>query len=103
MTTALFLFTAFGACIVGKICGIGGGVIIKPVAETAGGVQASLLMTAIFLTLLYTINQNRIATKKTWNPAMCTAIGLALGMLGAFLGIGGGPFNMVVLYYFFSM
>lgn len=24
-------------------------------------------------------------------------------MLGAFLGIGGGPFNMAVLYYFFSM
>ncbi len=174
MTTALFLFTAFGACIVGKICGMGGGVIIKPVldafgvldvgtinflssctvlgmscwsvgqsimrresaidfrlstplalgaaaggmlgkqmftfaaglfsdAETAGGVQAGILMTATFLTLLYTINQNRIATKKTRNPAICTAIGLALGMLGAFLGIGGGPFNMVVLYYFFSM
>lgn len=30
-------------------------------------------------------------------------IGLILGALGAFLGIGGGPFNMAALYLFFSM
>jgi hypothetical protein len=30
-------------------------------------------------------------------------IGLILGMLGAFLGIGGGPFNVAALCYFFSM
>lgn len=34
---------------------------------------------------------------------MCAAIGLLLGILSAFLGIGGGPINLVVLYYFFSM
>ena len=30
-------------------------------------------------------------------------IGLALGSLAAFLGIGGGPINIAVLYLFFSM
>ena len=30
-------------------------------------------------------------------------IGLLLGLLGAFLGIGGGPFNVAVLCCFFSM
>ena len=30
-------------------------------------------------------------------------IGLALGLMSAFLGIGGGPINLVVLFYFFSM
>ena len=30
-------------------------------------------------------------------------IGAALGVVSAFLGIGGGPVNLVVLYYFFSM
>ena len=30
-------------------------------------------------------------------------IGLVLGLLSAFLGIGGGPINLAVLYYFFSM
>ena len=28
---------------------------------------------------------------------------MCLGGLSAFLGIGGGPLNLVVLYYFFSM
>ena len=31
------------------------------------------------------------------------AIGLALGCMSSFLGIGGGPVNLVVLYFFFSM
>lgn len=30
-------------------------------------------------------------------------IGLLLGICSAFLGIGGGPMNLAVLYYFFSM
>ena len=30
-------------------------------------------------------------------------IGLVLGILSSFLGIGGGPINLVVLYFFFSM
>ena len=31
------------------------------------------------------------------------AIGLVLGIMSSFLGIGGGPINLVVLYFFFSM
>ena len=34
---------------------------------------------------------------------VCILIGLVLGILSAFLGIGGGPINLVVLFYFFSM
>ncbi len=30
-------------------------------------------------------------------------IGCILGMMSAFLGIGGGPINLVILFYFFSM
>ena len=30
-------------------------------------------------------------------------IGLALGLLSSFLGIGGGPINLVVLFFVFSM
>ena len=36
-------------------------------------------------------------------PVVCVCIGLVLGLLSAFLGIGGGPINLAVLYYFFSM
>ena len=34
---------------------------------------------------------------------MCLVIGLLLGIMSSFLGIGGGPINLVVLGYFFSM
>ena len=34
---------------------------------------------------------------------VCGAIGLVLGVMASFLGIGGGPINLVVLFFFFSM
>ena len=37
------------------------------------------------------------------NKAACVVIGLGLGCMSSFLGIGGGPINLVVLYFFFSM
>lgn len=165
---------AFLACIIGKICGMGGGVIIKPVLDamglmevsainflsgctvigmtcwsvgksvlkresqidlrvstplasgaaiggligkqlfsmvarcfddvnTAGGVQALLLLAATLATLLYTVNRKRLPMLRVRQQGACLLIGLALGTLGTFLGIGGGPFNMAVLYFFFSM
>lgn len=166
--------TTFFACSIGTICGMGGGIIIKPVldaagimsvstitfmsgctviamtcwsvgktmlkkesvidlknttflavgaaiggllgkklftaasglfenANTAGGVQACLLFIATLATLIYTINKNKITSKKITSPTAAIIIGLLLGILGSFLGIGGGPFNVAVLYYFFSM
>ncbi len=170
----VFFFTAFAACVVGKLCGMGGGVIIKPVldafgilsvgtinflagctvlgmtcwsvgkaaihgtadidfrrstslalgaalggvlgkrlytlvaanladANMAGGVQACILFAATFGTLIYTLQKERIAAHRVSSGIICCGIGLVLGILGAFLGIGGGPFNMAVLYYFFAM
>ena len=171
---AVSILTAFFACVIGKVCGMGGGVIIKPVldalsvagvssinllsgctvlcmsawsvgksflsgdrqidlkvstplalgaaaggvagkaafsavaglfesSDTAGGVQAVVLALATAATLLYTLRKDRIASRRVRRPVPCAAIGLSLGALGAFLGIGGGPFNMAVLFYFFSM
>lgn len=34
---------------------------------------------------------------------MTLAIGLILGLFSSFLNIGGGPFNLIVLSYYFSM
>ena len=150
------MLIAFLACVVGKICGMGGGVIIKPVldalgvasvsainflsgctviamscwnvgksfvkrdsqidlkistplaigaavggilgktayaavaglfpsADTAGGVQAGLLLAATFATLIYTINKDKIRMLHVRNPLACIVIGFALGMLGSFL------------------
>ena len=170
----LFFVVAFLSSIVGAICGIGGGVVIKPVLDMlrmgapatinflsgctvlsmslysvskalragdskvemstgtplalgaaaggvvgkemfsavkaffngspmVGGVQAIALGIITLGTLLYTINKSRIQTRTTSNKVVCLVIGLLLGIMSSFLGIGGGPINLVVLGYFFSM
>lgn len=164
----------FIACILGTICGMGGGIIIKPVLDatgvmgvsainflsgctviamslwnvgknyrkkesqvelpttgvlalgaaiggllgkqlfaavsslfadsnSAGGIQAVLLLIATAATLVYTMKKDGLPSKRIASPWISLLIGLGLGMLGAFLGIGGGPFNVAVLCYFFSM
>lgn len=173
MVILVFLI-AFGASIVGAICGIGGGVIIKPlldainlstVAEISflssctvlsmscysvgkaliagdslvkfetgtplavgaavggilgkylfsflqsmsaqpqrvGGYQAVCLAIVTVATLLYTLNKSKIHTLQVRSIPVCAGVGLVLGVMSSFLGIGGGPINLVVLYYFFSM
>ena len=42
-------------------------------------------------------------TRRVENLLVCVLIGLVLGVMSSFLGIGGGPINLVVLFYFFSM
>lgn len=54
-------------------------------------------------TLIYTVCKKRIPTKHIGNKAVIFSIGIVLGMMSSFLGIGGGPINLVVLFYFFSM
>lgn len=172
MIIVVFLI-CFGASVVGAICGIGGGVIIKPLLdafhiapvgtisflsgctvlamtsysvlksrrsgssvelktglplavgaaiggligkwafafiqslsenkEKVGAIQAACLMVVTLGTLLYTINKQKISTHHVKNPAAAAVIGLALGVMSSFLGIGGGPINLVVFYFFFSM
>ena len=88
-----------------------GGIVGKELFElvrAAGGISVSIaqqvMMIALTLgVLIYTLNRSRIVTRDVKNPAACVVIGLVLGLLSAFLGIGGGPINLAVLYYFFSM
>lgn len=170
----IFFLVSFFASIIGAICGIGGGVIIKPVldafgilsvstigflsgctvlsmscysvikskmsnesvidmkigtplaigaaiggligkemftfvaslfedANTVGAVQATALIVITLGTLIYTIKKEQIKTHKITNIVVCLIIGTLLGIMSSFLGIGGGPINLVVLYYFFTM
>lgn len=90
-----------------------GGLIGKMIFETAKemlslsdriGAYQSLILGAVAAgTLLYTKNKKKIKTKKLKNPAIILIFGLLLGCMSSFLGIGGGPVDLVVLYYFFSM
>ena len=174
MSSILFFCVSFFASIAGAICGIGGGVIIKPVLDmlglasvatisflsgctvlsmscytvgknivagdnrvdfrtgtplaigaavggvvgkqlfstiagmfpnpnTVGVVQSICLAIITIGTFVYTLFKARIQGKHITNPEFCVIIGLVLGLMSSFLGIGGGPINLVVLFYFFSM
>lgn len=71
--------------------------------ELVGAVQSVCLFAVTVGTLLYTMCKERIVTRQEKNTVVCMGLGLLLGAMSAFLGIGGGPINLVVLYYFFSM
>ncbi len=71
--------------------------------NAVGGVQASCLALITLGTLIYTLKKQSIRTRRISGAPICLAIGLMLGICSSFLGIGGGPINLVVLYYFFSM
>ncbi len=170
---AIFLLISFLASIVGSICGIGGGIFIKPIFEAfnlmgiveinflsgsmvlamsavnsfrslktanelelkltvplalgavVGGItgktifsqaallfsssvilsliQSTLVLLMAIFSLAYTFNKDKIETRRIEKTGFCLFIGLFLGFLSAFLGIGGGPINLVALSYFFSM
>lgn len=173
MVYVLFFMISFLASIAGAICGIGGGVIIKPLLDSfglmdvktisflsgctvlamstysfvvskmkkeslvdmrigtplavgaaAGGVlgkslfqalvssfdqndvgaiQAGCLLAVTLGTLVYTVYKTRVKTLHVTNLIVCLLVGLVLGVMSSFLGIGGGPINLVVLFFFFSM
>lgn len=175
MEYLIIILVCFFSSVVGAICGIGGGVIIKPVLDATGvmavttvsflsgctvlsmsvvslyknlkakhtfdfdkvfatvlalggvvggltgkelyqgiisrlsdssqvgAIQAFVLMVVTVGTLLYTIFKEKIHTKHLRNQVIIFVIGIILGIMSSFLGIGGGPINLVVLFYFFSM
>lgn len=170
----IYFIISFVASAIGAVCGIGGGVIIKPVLDmfrmesvstisflsgctvlsmscysvgksflarekkvkasigmplaagaVAGGVagrqifavlksmtasqnmvgliQAVCLGVVTAGTLVYIINRRKIRTYHMSNVFLCIGTGMALGLISSFLGIGGGPVNLVVLWFFFGM
>ena len=173
MVYVLFFIISFLASIAGAICGIGGGVIIKPLLDSfglmdvktisflsgctvlamstysfvvskvkkeslvdmrigtplavgaaiggvlgkslfqalvssfdqnyVGAIQAACLLVVTLGTLIYTIYKAKVKTLRVTNLIVCLLVGLVLGVMSSFLGIGGGPINLVVLFFFFSM
>lgn len=170
----LYFLISFFSSVVGAICGIGGGVIIKPVLDAfelgtaaeisflsgctvlsmsaysfikgkaekkssvdaktvtplaigaaVGGligkylfgvlksgysnqnvvslVQSICLAVITVGTFVYTLRKSKIKTLHLESGIISVFVGLILGIMSSFLGIGGGPINLVVLFYFFSM
>lgn len=170
----IIVLVCFGASLLGPICGIGGGVLIKPVIDTLGVmsiaatsflsglsvltmsastilqrklahqeaiekrriyplaigssigglvgkdifsrllaatsswpvnmgfIQSLMLVLFTIAAFIYITNKTKIKTLKLEGTAAIALLGLVAGTFWAFLGIGGGPFNFILLSYFFS-
>ena len=66
-------------------------------------IQASILAILRVVIFIFVKYKHRFKTYQLKNPLMIIWVGLALGVLAAFLGIGGGPFNVAILTLLFSM
>lgn len=100
-TTPLALGSAVGG-VVGKLLFD----VIKRAADNdgvVGTIQSVIMILLTFGVLFYVLNKSRIKTNSVNSIIVCLSIGLILGILSSFLGIGGGPINLAVLYFFFSM
>lgn len=72
-------------------------------ANILGGVQAVCLTVITSGILVYVFFKDKISSKNISNWFVVLIIGLLLGLLSAFLGIGGGPYNVAILLFLFSM
>ena len=66
-------------------------------------IQAGILAALMLIIFLLVKNNQRIKTYNLKNIAFILIVGFGLGMLSSFLGIGGGPLNIAILAWFFSM
>lgn len=175
MKIMIILLVCFLSSVAGSICGIGGGVMIKPILDATGimdvasvsflsgctvlsmsaislcknlkqkqndafdtlfasilaagsvlggmlgksafqyileacenkgrvtAIQSAVLLLITAGTLAFELCRKKISTRNIKNRAAVFLIGCFLGLLSAFLGIGGGPVNLIALLYLFSM
>ncbi|RCX19414.1 hypothetical protein DFR58_103159 [Anaerobacterium chartisolvens] len=75
----------------------------SPNPDYIGGVQAVVLVLLTAGTLVYSLFKNMIKTKRVTIKGIAFIAGFLLGVISSFLGIGGGPFNLIVLFYLYSM
>lgn len=85
-----------------------GGIAGKLAFDALGGgrlglVQAAVLCLMMAGLLVYQGVKKRLHPKDLRNGGICVLLGGMMGLFSAFLGIGGGSFNLVVLTYFFGM
>ena len=71
--------------------------------RTLGAIQAILLTIFTFGVFLYVCNKDKLPSKRVTNLFAAVVIGVILGIISSFLGIGGGTSNVAVLFFFFSM
>ncbi len=68
-----------------------------------GGIQAICLTLITTCVFLYVCGRDRLKSFHVEAPMACVAIGILLGVISSFLGIGGGTSNVMILFLCFSM
>lgn len=76
-------------------------VLAKLNSDIVKGIQAVIITAFIVFVIIY-VNSKNIKSFEIKNPAAIIAVGLMLGLMSAFLGIGGGPINTAFLVLLFS-
>lgn len=66
------------------------------------GIQGIILGVLLVLAVIY-VNLKNAKSLKIENPAATILIGLLMGGIAAFLGVGGGPINVAFLMLFFGL
>ena len=72
-------------------------------ASRVGAVQSACLTVITLLTLVYTLKPSVLPAYRVKSPVVSVLSGLTLGLISAFLGIGGGPINLMALSVLYSM
>ena len=71
--------------------------------NTLGAIQALLLAVLIIIVLIYVCRKDSLPSLHVTSLLITAAAGFILGTCSSFLGIGGGPPNVAVLFLLFSM
>ncbi len=71
--------------------------------QLVGRAQSICMIAITATTFVYTLFKGRIKSLHVRKMLPRIVIGLALGILSSFLGIGGGPIKLVTFFFFFSM
>lgn len=71
--------------------------------NTLGAIQSVCLTLMNLFVFLYICKKASLPSTRVEQPLLTLVIGMALGMVSSFAGIGGGPMNIAVLFFFFSM
>lgn len=96
---SISLWLATGAAVGGVV----GKSIFSMITVNVALIQSIILLIINVGVFLYIRKKNNIQTISLKQPVLVAFIGFMLGLISSFLGIGGGPINIAVLYYFFSM
>lgn len=90
------------------IGGILGERLLKILVENIGNntikmIQNISLFSILIMIMIYMIKKEKLKKLYVSNLILCVLAGIFLGLMASFLGIGGGPINICVLSFMFSM